>query len=139
MSEAEELDTSFTLADSDPEVKTERKFPKEEDGIFQISPPSEEKDFHFRDYQKDIYENAKNRNGIIFLDTGTGKTVISLMLSCYYLYKTRRAKKVAFLANTVQLVRQQYNVISELNNLHKQIKWEFEEYEGNESKIIIKT
>jgi len=139
MSDSEELNTSFTLSDaSDPDFTTKKFFPLPDEDLEKQSFSSSHSEIRFRDYQKEIYENAKDRNGIIFLDTGTGKTFISLMLSCYYLYKTNRAKKIAFLANTVQLVRQQYMVISGMDDLHKHMKWDFVEYEGNESKIIIK-
>lgn len=47
-----------------------------------------------REYQKEIFENCKEKNSIIFLETGTGKTLISIMLIDYYLTKFRSEKKV---------------------------------------------
>ena len=134
---AEELEDSIIFSEpSDNESNI--KIPDKKIMKVEPSSPKEKKKIHFRDYQNEIYENAKDKNGIIFLETGTGKTFISLMLSCYYLHKTNRTKKIAFLANTVQLVRQQYLVIRDMDDLHNQMKWDFEEYEGNKNKIIIK-
>lgn len=135
-----EIESSFNLSDNDSD-HSQSKNPTSSKlkSPFEDFPEIEKKKINFREYQKEIYNNAKDKNGIIFLETGTGKTFISLMLSCYYLHKTNRTKKIAFLANTVQLVRQQYLVIvRDMNDLHEQMKWDFEEYDGNKNKIIIK-
>ena len=47
-----------------------------------------------REYQKEIFENCKDRNSIIFLETGTGKSLISILLIDYYLKKHQKLKKV---------------------------------------------
>lgn len=52
--------------------------------------------FDLRNYQVQIFQNAKDRNVIIYLETGTGKTVISIMLMNYYLKKFDFKKKVMF-------------------------------------------
>lgn len=133
------MDSSFSILDSDEENEKfkhhQKSFaPKEEPQ----KEDSKKKPIHFREYQKEIYEKAKDKNGILYLETGTGKTFISLMLSFYYLQKDNRTKKIAFLANTVQLVRQQYLMIKNMDDLHLQMKWEFDEFQGNKKKIIIK-
>ena len=38
-----------------------------------------------RDYQKKIFEKAKNQNSIIYVETGKGKTFISIMLMAHHL------------------------------------------------------
>ena len=138
MIQEEELSDSynFSLESDNEHHPPPGPFLNQPDPIIPQSSP--QKTIHFRDYQKEIYENAKNKNGIIFLETGTGKTFISLMLSCYYLNKTNRQKKIAFLANTVQLVRQQYKAIGDMDIINAQMEWDFSEYEGNKNKIIIK-
>lgn len=47
-----------------------------------------------REYQREIFENCKDKNSIIFLETGTGKTLISILLIDYYFKKFQKAKKV---------------------------------------------
>lgn len=80
-----------------------------------------------REYQREIFQNCKDKNSIIFLETGTGKSLISILLIDYYLKKHRKQKKVlfssnflisqiffhqiAFLSNEVNLVEQQTNKI----------------------------
>ncbi|EAR89220.2 type III restriction enzyme, res subunit (macronuclear) [Tetrahymena thermophila SB210] len=63
-----------------------------------------------RDYQEEIFKNLIQNYGnyIIFLETGTGKTLVSQMIAQYTLSKFK-GSKVAFLANQVNLVEQQYN------------------------------
>ncbi|KAL4450371.1 hypothetical protein ABPG74_009077 [Tetrahymena malaccensis] len=63
-----------------------------------------------RDYQEEIFKNVIKNYGnyIIFLETGTGKTLVSQMIAQYTLSKFK-GSKVAFLANQVNLVEQQYN------------------------------
>ena len=47
-----------------------------------------------REYQKEIFENCKDKNSIIFLETGTGKSLISILLIDYYLKKHKKEKKL---------------------------------------------
>lgn len=58
-----------------------------------------------------MFENSVDKNSIIFLPTGVGKTIVSMMAMQYYLCKHGRGKKIIFLANTVQLVKQQAEAI----------------------------
>lgn len=58
-----------------------------------------------RGYQQSIFANAMNKNTLVVLPTGLGKTVVALMLSIYYFNKNN--KKILFLAPTKPLVEQQ--------------------------------
>ncbi len=60
-----------------------------------------------RDYQKAIFETAKNHNTLVVLPTGVGKTLIALMLSVHRL-KEFPTKKVLILAPTKPLVEQHF-------------------------------
>ncbi|MFW5704579.1 MAG: ERCC4 domain-containing protein [Nanoarchaeota archaeon] len=61
--------------------------------------------FSSRTYQQSIFANSMDKNSLVVLPTGLGKTVIALMLCVYYYNKTNR--KVLFLAPTKPLVEQQ--------------------------------
>lgn len=61
--------------------------------------------FSPRIYQQSIFANSLNKNSLVVLPTGLGKTVISLMLAIYYFNQS--GKKVLFLAPTRPLVEQQ--------------------------------
>ena len=50
-----------------------------------------------REYQYEIFNNSVDKNGILYLETGAGKTVIAMMLVNYYLLK-KPGKKVIFLS-----------------------------------------
>lgn len=63
-----------------------------------------------RDYQKTLFKNSQDKNSIIYLPTGLGKTRIAIASMYYYLSYTQR-KKIVFLANTIQLVKQQAEAI----------------------------
>lgn len=73
-----------------------------------------------REYQLELFERAKDRNVIAVLDTGSGKTHISVLLLRHVLeaeleHRAKgRAPKVAFfLVDSVALVMQQHSVLSE--------------------------
>lgn len=63
-----------------------------------------------RDVQKTLFQKSQDRNSIIYLPTGLGKTRIAIASMYYYLSYTQR-KKIVFLANTIQLVKQQAEAI----------------------------
>src|SRR3989344_238499 len=60
-----------------------------------------------RDYQKSIFETAKDNNTLVVLPTGIGKTLIALMLSVERL-KKHPTSKILFLAPTRPLVEQHF-------------------------------
>jgi endoribonuclease Dicer len=64
-----------------------------------------------RDFQTTLFQNSRNRNSIIYLPTGTGKTRVAIASMYYYLCKEGKNKKIIFLANTIQLVKQQHEAI----------------------------
>lgn len=61
--------------------------------------------FEPRSYQQSIFANSLNKNSLVVLPTGLGKTVIALMLATYYFNQNQ--KKILFLAPTKPLVEQQ--------------------------------
>ncbi|KAL4450789.1 hypothetical protein ABPG74_011631 [Tetrahymena malaccensis] len=76
--------------------------------------------YEIRNYQKELFRNSYNENSIIYLETGAGKTMVATMLINYFFQKQKKVqqkKKIIFLANTVQLVKQQYAEIK--NNLQR--------------------
>ena len=60
-----------------------------------------------RDYQQKIFETAKNRNTLVVLPTGLGKTLIALLLAIERL-KKHPGSKILFLAPTRPLAEQHY-------------------------------
>lgn len=68
---------------------------------------------NLRSFQATLIENSRDRNSIIYLPTGTGKTRISICSMYYYLCKYGTTKKIVFLANTIQLVKQQAEAIKQ--------------------------
>jgi len=66
-----------------------------------------------RNFQATLFQNSLDRNSIIYLPTGTGKTRIAICSMYYYLCKYGTSKKIVFLANTIQLVKQQAEAIKQ--------------------------
>jgi Fanconi anemia group M protein len=58
-----------------------------------------------REYQKNIFEKSKDKNCLVVLPTGIGKTLIALML-CIYTQKKNPGTKTLFLAPTRPLAEQ---------------------------------
>jgi Fanconi anemia group M protein len=66
-----------------------------------------------REYQKNIFESAKDTNTLVVLPTGLGKTVISVLILDYRLSKYKGSKAL-FVAPTKPLVNQHYKTFSNL-------------------------
>jgi len=64
-----------------------------------------------REYQQTIFETCKNKSCLVVLPTGTGKTLIGLMLSIYRLRK-HPISKILFLAPTRPLAEQHLTYFS---------------------------
>ena len=81
-----------------------------------------------RDYQQKIFEKAKNQNSIIYVETGRGKTFISIMLMADFLgidisqnsnigVKKKSDKKIIFFVCDTALIEQQKSAISSILGL----------------------
>ena len=77
-----------------------------------------------RDYQQKIFDRGKYQNSIIYVETGKGKTFISIMLMANYLgidinkssynHKIDQNKKIIFFVCDITLIEQQKNAISRI-------------------------
>ncbi|KAL7582994.1 endoribonuclease Dicer homolog 2-like [Lactuca sativa] len=79
-----------------------------------------------RSYQIEALEQAIKQNTIVFLETGSGKTLIAIMLLRHYAYLLRKPSRffAVFLVPTVVLVQQQ------AENVRKHVDLKVEEYWG---------
>ncbi|KAI9713595.1 MAG: Dicer-like protein 1 [Bogoriella megaspora] len=71
-----------------------------------------------REYQLELFERAKQQNTIAVLDTGSGKTLIAVLLLRYTIEQELERRRAGnsdrvsfFLVNSVALVMQQHNVL----------------------------
>ena len=102
------------LNDSDEEIESLKSAAKNEQNM---GKPFEEKKINLYSYQNILFNRSLNENRIIYLPTGQGKTLVSIASMYYYLCKEGEEKKIVFLANTIQLVKQQADSIK--RNLEK--------------------
>ncbi|MFW9970964.1 MAG: DEAD/DEAH box helicase [Candidatus Odinarchaeota archaeon] len=79
-------------------------------------PLIKEKIISRREYQENIFVNCLNKNCLVVIPTGLGKTVIALMLAVQRLTDIKDSK-VIFLAPTKPLVEQHYNSFLKLTTL----------------------
>ncbi|KAL3566321.1 hypothetical protein D5086_031736 [Populus alba] len=80
---------------------------------------SNHKEFYPRGYQSKVFEVAVKRNTIAVLETGAGKTMIAVMLIKQIgqaVFYSGVKRLILFLAPTVHLVNQQYEVIKSQTN-----------------------
>ncbi|KAI3750881.1 hypothetical protein L2E82_21772 [Cichorium intybus] len=79
-----------------------------------------------RSYQIEALEQSIKQNTIVFLETGSGKTLIAIMLLRHYAYLLRKPSSsiAVFLVPTVVLVKQQ------AENVRKLVDLKVEEYWG---------
>ncbi len=66
-----------------------------------------------REYQKNIFETAKNKNTLVVLPTGIGKTLIAAMLAVHRL-KKHPMQKVVIVAPTKPLIEQHLQTFKKL-------------------------
>ena len=71
-----------------------------------------------RPYQETIFVKSKDKNTLVILPTGLGKTYIGILLAAYTLQLLR--KKVLVLAPTKPLSEQHFKTFSEILNVDKE-------------------
>eukprot|EP01025_Chloroclados_australasicus_P016378 TRINITY_DN1818_c1_g4_i1.p1 TRINITY_DN1818_c1_g4~~TRINITY_DN1818_c1_g4_i1.p1 ORF type:complete len:771 (+),score=55.34 TRINITY_DN1818_c1_g4_i1:110-2422(+) len=101
-----------------PEIQNQKKLYREIQSAMQSDSPNISSDIENdeslkpRDYQQDICQQALQNNLLVFLDTGTGKTLIAALLIKTLMSQATSKRKIAiFLAPTRYLVQQQYQVL----------------------------
>ncbi|XP_065369214.1 endoribonuclease Dcr-2 [Calliphora vicina] len=75
-----------------------------------------------RQYQLEVLNYVCNRNGIIYLPTGAGKTFIAILALKHFSSQLQETiknggKRAIFMCNTVELARQQYKQLKKTTNL----------------------
>ncbi|KAK3890621.1 hypothetical protein Pcinc_005417, partial [Petrolisthes cinctipes] len=117
---------------------------QQQDGVEDITP---------RSYQLELFERAKEKNSILVLGTGSGKTFISILLIKEYADQIRgrlsEGKRTVFVVNTVPLVYQQARAIQRHTaltvgmyegsmgvDIWKEEQWQ-EELEKNEVLVMV--
>ncbi|WCJ38881.1 dicer-like 2 [Euphorbia peplus] len=78
-----------------------------------------------RSYQLEAFEKAKNENTIVYLETGSGKTLIAIMLLRSYAYMIRKPSPffTVFLVPKVVLVKQQADAVRMHTDLNVGMFW----------------
>lgn len=70
-----------------------------------------------RRYQKEIFENIKEKDSLVVLPTGLGKTIIAVYLICYRL---ERGKRAVMMAPSRPLCRQHMDLLMDLTVLERE-------------------
>jgi len=92
-----------------------------------------------REYQKAIFETAKDNNTLVVLPTGLGKTLVALLLSIDKIQK-HPTKKILMLAPTRPLVEQHFNSFSsQLPELYADLQLFTGSIPANKRKSIFQT
>ncbi|MHA1375130.1 MAG: DEAD/DEAH box helicase [Promethearchaeota archaeon] len=73
-----------------------------------------------RSYQENIFINCLNKNCLVVIPTGLGKTIVALMLAIHRLSEIPNSK-IVFLAPTKPLVEQHFNSFLELTNIESEM------------------
>jgi len=73
-----------------------------------------------RAYQENIFINCLNKNCLVVIPTGLGKTIVALMLAMHRLSEIPNSK-IVFLAPTKPLVDQHFNSFLELTNIDSEM------------------
>ncbi len=73
-----------------------------------------------RAYQENIFINCLNKNCLVVIPTGLGKTIVALMLAMHRLSEIPNSK-IVFLAPTKPLVEQHFNSFLELTNIDSEM------------------
>jgi replicative superfamily II helicase len=78
-----------------------------------------------RSYQLEVLEKAKQENTIVYLETGTGKTLIATMLLQSIAHRIRKPSRniAVFLGPTVCLIQQQGGEIEKFTDLKVGMFW----------------
>ncbi|KAM7345951.1 endoribonuclease Dcr-2 [Cochliomyia hominivorax] len=86
-----------------------------------MSEDKEMKSFQPRQYQLELLNYVCKRNSIIYLPTGSGKTLIAILALKHFSSELQQTinnggKRAMFICNTVELARQQYRHIKNTTN-----------------------
>ncbi|MHA1671011.1 MAG: DEAD/DEAH box helicase [Promethearchaeota archaeon] len=73
-----------------------------------------------RAYQENIFINCLNKNCLVVIPTGLGKTIVALMLAMHRLSEIPNSK-IVFLAPTKPLVEQHFNSFLELTKINSEM------------------
>ncbi|MBY9007426.1 MAG: DEAD/DEAH box helicase [Candidatus Lokiarchaeota archaeon] len=79
-----------------------------------------ENKIEYRHYQENILKDCKDRNSLIVLSTGLGKTIIGILIIIKRLKKYKKYGKIIILAPTRPLVIQHYETCRKLIDIEKE-------------------
>ena len=119
---------NFGNNDKNHEIENEKNIQKSDNLINKEMAVKKHSILKPRDYQQKIFDKAKDKNSIIYVETGKGKTFISIMLMAYHLgidlnntsnskIKFDKNKKIIFFVCDTALIEQQKKAISKILNI----------------------